>query len=467
VPHRPAAKGSLGDDDLPASRAARAAEIGRLGASLLSTMIRTGARELVSGLGGRERVVSEVHRAGASVLFASLGRLRGPAAKMGQFLAQRPGTLPDEYLESMLALTDRVPAMSATTVLTLIASELGRPPAALFAAFERTPLAAGSFGQVHAAARRDGREVAVKIQYPAVDEALESDLANLEMVLPAIERLAGRDDLDALVAELRARLTEELDYRREAESAALFRAIFAGRPIVIPEVHEDLSTRRVLTTDLLEGAPLQAYLDGAPTLADRNRAALLVLRFSFEAVLDHAVLHVDPNPGNYLFRRDGALGVVDFGCVKRFPATFPERVRTMYRAAARGRAGLLDDALVGCGLLSPEATPAERAPLRELARQWARPGLEPDFDFGDRAYLDELTRLQHQLARGRVVRIPPDWVFYARQVVGVTYLLHRLGARHRSAFIEQFQEVLAEPPAKPKKPAPRGRRATKPSSSSS
>src|SRR6185312_9858120 len=112
-------------------------------------------------------------------------------------------------------------------------------------AFERTPLAAGSFGQVHAATKRDGRKVAVKIQYPAVEEALASDLANLEMVLPAIERLAGRGDLDALVAELRARLTEELDYRREAESAALFRRIFAGKPIAIPEVHEDLSTGRV------------------------------------------------------------------------------------------------------------------------------------------------------------------------------------------------------------------------------
>ena len=430
------------DDALPATRTGRAVEFGRLGMSLVSSVLRAGTRRLIATRGDRERAWSSAHRAGASVLLASLGRLRGTAAKMGQFLAQRPGTLPDEYLEAMLSLTDQVPAMSTATIEAQIHAELGRTPRTLFAHFERRPMAAGSFGQVHRATTHDGAEVVVKVQYPAVDEALASDLANLELFLPAFERLTDRDDVREMVDELRERLTEELDYQQEAENCRQFRELFAKEPFVIPEVHDSLSTNRILTMGFVEGESLSDYLASNPRLATRNRATALLLRFHFASVLEHDMLHVDPNPGNYLFREDGMLGVIDFGCVKRFPPEFSDHVRAVYRAAADGRARTIDRALVQCGMFDRSLPVEHRRPMRSLVRLWAKPGMTPNFDFADRSYLDELTQLQHQLMREGAVRVPPEWLFYSRQVLGYSYLFHRLGGRHKSLFVDSFQRIV-------------------------
>lgn len=434
------------EDELPATRTGRMAEFGRLGLSLVSSAVRAGARGFVGGFGNREQALTEAHRAGAAVLLRSLGRLRGSAAKIGQFLAQRPGTLPDEYIEAMLTLADKVPAMSAPTVDMQVSNELGKLPRALFATFERHPIAAGSFGQVHLASLRDGTKVVVKVQYPAVEDALAADLANLEMVLPALEKLANRNDLPGLVAELRERLMEELDYQREAENCRQFRKFFADQPMVIPRVHDAFSTARVLTLDFVEGDSIETYLARAPSLDERNRAALLLLRFHFASVLEHGLLHVDPNPGNYLFRQDGSIGIVDFGCVKRFSPDFGELLREIYRAAAEGTDRAIDDVLVECGMFLPDLEDRFREPMRQLARLWAKPCNTPNFDFGDRQYLDELTNLQHQLAREGAVKVPPEWLFYSRQVLGCSYLLYRLGGKHKNQFIDNFKQIVSGAP---------------------
>lgn len=445
-PNRDEFAGGRVEDELPATRTGRMAEFGRLGLSLVSSAVRAGARGFVGGFGNREQALTDAHRAGAAVLLRSLGRLRGSAAKIGQFLAQRPGTLPDEYIEAMLTLADKVPAMSAPTVDMQIANELGKLPRALFASFERHPIAAGSFGQVHPASLPDGTKVVVKVQYPAVEDALAADLANLEMVLPALEKLTERDDLPELVAELRERLMEELDYRLEAENCLKFRSFFANQPMEIPRVHEAFSSPRVLTLDFVEGDSIETYLNKGPSLEERNRAALLLLRFHFASVLEHGLLHVDPNPGNYLFRQDGRLGIVDFGCVKRFSPDFAELLREIYRAAAEGTDRGLDDVLVECGMFPPDVDDRYREPMRKLARLWAKPCNTPDFDFGDRQYLDELTNLQHQLAREGAVKVPPEWLFYSRQVLGCSYLLYRLGGKHKSQFIANFEQIVSGAP---------------------
>jgi aarF domain-containing kinase len=435
----PPGDASDGDaDDLSTSRGARARALGALGVELAATWLRAGARRLYGE--PDDRVWPEAHRAGAASIIRSLGRLRGAATKLGQALSYTPGVLPDEYIDAMVALTDDLPAMSYGLVKAQIRDELGKAPLDLFATFDRAPVAAASLGQVHRATLHDGTTVAVKVQYPAIDETMRADLANLEACVPFLERVARRGDLRDAVAEVRERLTEELDYRLEADHYDRFRAAFDGDAIHIPAVHRPLSTERVLTLGFVEGVPIREYLEGEPPQEDRNRLTRSLIRFAWTSLYEHRMIQADPNPGNYLRCDDGRLGVVDFGCVKRLAPAFGDRMRSLVRAAAYATDRALEDELAAAGMLGPDAGPDHRANVRRMMRLWTRSGVAPEFDFGDRAYLDELVTLQQAAFRDPAVRLDPAWIFLGRTFVGQTYLLFKLGAR--GSFRDLFEASL-------------------------
>jgi predicted unusual protein kinase regulating ubiquinone biosynthesis (AarF/ABC1/UbiB family) len=451
-PSRRDEPGEAAADELSTSRGARALALGAMGAELAATMLRAGARRLTGG--PAEPLWPAAHRAGAASMIRTLGRLRGAAAKLGQALAHTPGVLPDEYVDALVALTDDLPPMSYGLVKAQIRDELGAAPLDLFATFEREPVAAASLGQVHRATLGDGTPVAVKVQYPAIDETMRSDLANLEALVPLLETVTRRSDLREAVVEVRERLTEELDYRLEADHYELFRRNLAGEPIHIPAVYRERSAERVLTLDFVEGASIRAFLDGGPSQEERNRLTRSLIRFAWTTLYHHRVVHADPNPGNYLVCADGRLGVVDFGCVKRLTPAFVDRMRGLVRAAAYAGDAELDDEIVAAGLVGPDAGREQRATLGRLMRLWGRSGSEPEFDFGDRSYLDELIDLQQATVRDPTLRMDPEWIFLGRAFVGQTHLLYKLGARGN--FRELFEESLGPPPAaaaaKPRKP---------------
>lgn len=427
------------DDELATSRTARARAFGALGAELAATLLRAGAKRLSAE--PSEPVWSNAHREGAAAMIRSLGRLRGAAAKLGQALSHTPGVLPDEYVDALVTLTDDLPAMSPRLVREQFAYELGRAPLDVFATFERDPIAAASLGQVHRATLHDGTPVAVKVQYPGIDETMRADLANLDAVIPLLETIARRDDLRAAAAEVRERLTEELDYRLEADNTELFRGIFDGGSIRIPGVYRACSTERILTLDYLEGIDIRSFIDAGPTAEERVRLTESLFRFMWVAIYEHHVLHADPNPGNYLVCDDGKLGVVDFGCVKSLSPAFVKRMRGLLGVAAAGTDAQLDDELVAAEILDPTARPEHRAVVRTLIRLWAAPGSSPDFDYGDRAYVDELVRMQQVVVRDGAMKLDPAWVFLGRGFVGLTHLLHKLAARadFRALFAEFFR----------------------------
>jgi predicted unusual protein kinase regulating ubiquinone biosynthesis (AarF/ABC1/UbiB family) len=207
--------------------------------------------------------------------------------------------------------------MSPELAAQVITEELGQPPDRAFATWDPEPIAAASIGQVHRAITRDGRAVAVKVQYPGIAETIEADLGNVALLRRMLKITAPMQDVDALLAELRERITEELDYRREARNQQMFARYYAGHPTIgVPGIVPELCTRRVVTSDLADGARFADLLTWSQ--AERDLAAETIYRFVFRSLYGAQAFNGDPHPGNYLFRPGGRVTFLDFGLVKYF-----------------------------------------------------------------------------------------------------------------------------------------------------
>jgi predicted unusual protein kinase regulating ubiquinone biosynthesis (AarF/ABC1/UbiB family) len=288
-------------------------------------------------------------RAGADLLLPSdsdaaakhaadvLGRLRGLAAKVGQMASYVDGLVPEaqrEHYETALrGLRAAAPRSQAADVIALIESELGAPLAQLFAEFDIEPIASASIGQVHRARLQDGREVAVKVQHPGIERAIDSDLANAAM-LERLAALFGPAAFDSrrLYTELSVRIREELDYRLEAERQAQFARLHASdQEICVPEVITTHSANRVLTSELVRGQSLEwAALQPEPL---RAHYASVMWRYVMRGNLIGGLFNADPHPGNYLFREDGSIAFLDYGCVQPIRGERLRAVRRLHLAA--------------------------------------------------------------------------------------------------------------------------------------
>lgn len=248
---------------------------------------------------------------------ALLGDMKGALMKVGQMASYLDQGMPENVRHTLAQLQQDAPPMSVELVDKVIAAELGSPPQQLFAEWDPDPIAAASIGQVHRAITVDGRAVAVKVQYPGVDEAISSDLATADVVFRGLAVMFPGLDPEPVVEELKARLSEELDYGLEAQSQRAFADYYREHPFIhIPDVVDELSTRRVLTTELATGARFDEVLQW--TQDERNLAAETIYRFAFGSIYRLGAFNGDPHPGNYLFRPGGQVTFLDFGLVKRF-----------------------------------------------------------------------------------------------------------------------------------------------------
>jgi len=304
----------------PTSRLSRTARLGGLVAGQSARWAGTRAANLVRSPERADAATGERATALAVELVEQLGKLRGAAMKVGQVLSTVDFTaLPEEererFKQTLAALRDDVPPLPFRDVERLLVDELGERPAAVFAEFDEEAFAAASIGQVHRAVTREGDAVAVKVQYPGVAEAVETDMRNLTMLLPLVKRLAPGLDVKALYGELRERIAEELDYEIEAQSQRAIARAHRGHPFAtVPEVHTRLSSRRVLVTDLLEGARFEQVK--RRNAATRDRFGEIVFRFYFGLVKHLGRVCGDPHPGNYLLLPDGRVGFLDFGLMR-------------------------------------------------------------------------------------------------------------------------------------------------------
>jgi predicted unusual protein kinase regulating ubiquinone biosynthesis (AarF/ABC1/UbiB family) len=267
----------------------------------------------------------------AAELRSALGGLKGPLMKAAQLLATIPDALPPEYARELAQLQANAPAMGWAFVKRRMATELGPDWQAKFQKFDKEASFAASLGQVHHAILPDGREAAAKLQYPDMASALEADLDQLKVVFAVGQRFDPAIRTDEIQAEIRTRLREELDYRREAKHVALYRHMLRDEPDVhVPEVVPDYSTDRLLTMSWLDGEPLLNWK--GRTQEEKDRLAVNMFRAWYVPFYSYGVIHGDPHLGNYTVRPDGSVNLMDFGCVRVFPPRFVRGSIELYRA---------------------------------------------------------------------------------------------------------------------------------------
>jgi predicted unusual protein kinase regulating ubiquinone biosynthesis (AarF/ABC1/UbiB family) len=284
----------------------------------------------------KRKIAADAKKA-AEALLKTLGEMKGLPLKVGQMASYIDGLAPPGYEERFKAelkkLLDKAPPLSAEAAVRVVSEELKSPPEQVFAEWEREPFAAASIGQVHRAVTKAGDRVAVKVQYPGIDKAIEADLKSIQFFQSMLSPVAKKLHSEQTINEISQVFRDELDYGREATMVDLFRRIHRAEPtMLIPRVHHGLTTRRVITTDFVEGHSYADFTKNASQDA-RNKAGVAIWTFTFGALLKHGVLYADPHPGNYRFFDDGHVGFLDFGCVKLLPPDLVAGMKRYMRAA--------------------------------------------------------------------------------------------------------------------------------------
>jgi predicted unusual protein kinase regulating ubiquinone biosynthesis (AarF/ABC1/UbiB family) len=287
----------------------------------------------------RRRMGEEVKKT-AEAMLKTLGEMKGLPLKLGQMASYIDGLAPpgyeERFQETLKKLLDKAPPLSAEAAAKMVVSELGSPPEEAFSSWEREPFAAASIGQVHRAVTQGGDPVAVKVQYPGIDKAIENDLKSISLLEAMMSPVTRKLNAKQTVDEIRSVFMSELDYAREAEMADIFRHINADdADVYVPRVFHSLSTKRVLTTELVEGIGYSEFCETGSQEA-RNRAGATIWRFTLRSMLRYGMLYADPHPGNYRFLPDGRVAFLDFGCVKVLPADLVAGIKRYMVAAMDG-----------------------------------------------------------------------------------------------------------------------------------
>ena len=432
-------------EDNEANRlSARAQRYARLGVNAGAFAARLGVNRLTGG--GRDT--------DARALASALGSMKGPLMKVAQLLTTIPDALPADYANELIRLQSQAPPMGAGFVRRRMVAELGLGWRERFSEFDFKPAAAASLGQVHKGRTLGGEALACKLQYPEMASAVETDLSQLDLLFSLHRRMGAAIDTREVAREIRERVREELDYVREAKIARLYGLMLADRPFVrVPRVHAELSTRRLLTLQWLEGEKLTDF-EAAPQAA-RDAIAVGLFDAWWRPFLRYGIIHGDPHLGNYAVVARGVgskqtvegVNLFDYGCVRIFPPKFVAGVVELYRALLAGDEKRVVDAYAMWGFsgLSRGATEAMTlwarficGPILDDRVRTAADGVSPA-EYGRREIGQVMRALKSE---GGGLLIPREFVFLERATIGLGGAFLRLGARLN--FHRLYEDAIAD-----------------------
>jgi predicted unusual protein kinase regulating ubiquinone biosynthesis (AarF/ABC1/UbiB family) len=352
-------------EKIPTSRVRRTATVASLAAGEAVKQFGTRAANVTRGEEAAEEAMAKRQLETAKQIVAALGTMKGAAMKLGQVMSFLDmGLVPEQHREEfqreLAKLRDAAPTVSFKQMRKVIEDDLEEPIDEIFASFEEEPIAAASIGQVYRATLHDGRDVAVKVQYPGVATAVRADMQNLDMIMRLLKRMTPGLDVKAITKEVRERIVEELDYELEAQNQRSLARIFAGHPfIVVPEVVGSLSRERVLVSEFVEGVGFEEIKGRSQ--AERDRLGEIVFRFFLGCLYRHRQFSGDPHPGNFLLLDDGRVAFLDFGLFKRLEIEPVELELAAQRAVSEGDAAELHRMLAETGFLpEPERVDPEQ-----------------------------------------------------------------------------------------------------------
>lgn len=411
----------------------RLARLGGLTGRITTSYVGQKLKGVLTDADARERAMHKLHLDNAKHVVDAMSQMKGAAMKVGQQLAIATSAmdLPPEITAMLGKLHAEAEAVPFAHIREDVESALERPLGAIFASFEPAPLGTASLAQAHAATLPDGTRVVVKVLHRGISGHVATDLMAFKAIILS-SRALRRDpgEMDAIFEELRDRLEEELDYLHEAKNLLDFGRLWAGHPdIRIPKVFPELSTERVLTMEHLTGVPIDRFAATAPHEA-KQRAGNALAELYFKSVYVHRTLHADPHPGNYLFDEDGSVGVLDFGCVKRFDEFWLAHYATAALAAIRGDKQVCLDGCRAIGGWMGD-TPAAGDRLWEFVEVMAVPFREKGYELGGPGddVLDQLPDVVKAVMRYPEVRAPKDLIMLHRALTGLYAMGRKLRVR--------------------------------------
>jgi predicted unusual protein kinase regulating ubiquinone biosynthesis (AarF/ABC1/UbiB family) len=435
---------AMAKDPIPTSRLRRSATVGRLAAEQAARQLGTRAANVTRNEERANEALARRQVETAEQIVAALGTMKGAAMKLGQVMSFLDvGLVPEEYREQFQAklaeLRDAAPKVSFKDMKRVIEAEYGDKLENVFETFDPVPIAAASIGQVYRARLDDGRDVAVKVQYPGVGAAVRADMQNLGMILRLMKSIAPGLDPKALAEEIRGRIDEELDYELEAQNQRTLARIFRGHPfIVIPDVVTSLSHERVIVSEFVVGRGFEEMKQLGPD--ERNRIGEIVFRFYFGCMYRHHQFSGDPHPGNCMLLDDGRMAFLDFGLFKRIPASVAEFELDTQRLGIERRGRDLIELLHGGGFIADPSFYDEDGILQQFddfTWWYTRDGevlLEPEI--ATEVIIQMSDPRSRYFGKMRHETLPPDHLFGRRLETLTLAVMSQLHARanwHRIA----------------------------------
>ena len=417
--------------EIPRKSSARTAKLASIPLGMAGRAAMGFGRKLAGGDKGE--IDAQLSAKAAEQLFAVLGELKGGAMKLGQALSVMEAAIPEEfaepYRESLNKLQAAAPPLPTKQVHKMLDQQLGTKWRDRFQSFDDEPTASASIGQVHRAVWADGRDVAVKVQYPGADEALRADLKTLGRFAGLFGSVMPGVDVRPVIEEFTARTEEELDYRIEANNQRAFAKEFDGDPqFVIP--HVVASAPKVVVTEWMTATPLTRIIESG-TPEQRNAAGALLAEFHFASPARVGLLHCDPHPGNFMLLEDSRLGVIDFGAAAPFPNGLPRVLGTMVRLAVEEQFDELTELLRANGFVIPGRTVTDKE-IADYLRPFTDPIQTESFHF-TRAWLQKAAGTatdfnSAQFRTARALNLPAEYLMIFRVLLGSVGICAQLDA---------------------------------------